>query len=601
MPVSYTVNVGVDRDAHAMRLTYLPPECWHFFVPKERALMMSMTSKEAREKMEKARAAVDLCLNMKFWFKERRSCENEKREALLEQVGDMAEKYQIESLVLMNFGMTHADFPRLGATLAKCKELKCLELAQNDFGIGLRGLIEIVRLTSLTTLNLKQVNSRSYLIEIVCVKLTSLTTLNLKQVNSRSYCTLSLADIVGFFPRLEYLSLEGNNLGLTRMGAAVQEIEVRPALKFLCLKENFLRVDGLLRVREVLWKCPGLTHLDLSCNTFRSVEMDVLVGMFSQCRLLSTLNFDGNDMDHEDADLTLAKALLPLESLTDLNLQFNRLGDLLHMGAVLRKCVGLRYLDLGLAVIHDSGATTLAGVLRTCTEVRVLNLSTNEIGVAGTEELSRALGVCVDLKGLNMSNNVIRQRGAEALAGVVGNVRYLSLSNCGIGARGVEALAGVKCEDLLSLDVSGNFMNSVGIQAIDGAAGNWPALESLSISSNALGASGMRAVVRVLAKYTNLTILQLAGNDIQDEGVEILTHGLVQCTTLQELSLTNNNITDAGATCLAGVLPKCTALTELLISYNVGLGSDGERVLREAREGSALAIDVRQRAFRMGV
>ena len=576
MPVSSTVNVGVDRGAHTMRLTYLPPECWHFFVPKERALMMSMTSKEAREKMEKARAAVDLCLNMKFWFKERRLDENEKRKALLEQVGDMAEKYQIESLVLMNFGMTHADFPRLGATLAKCKELKCLELAQNDFGIGLRGLIEIVCLTSLTTLNLKQ-------------------------VNSRSYCTLSLADIVGFFPRLEYLSLEGNNLGLTRIGAAVQEIEVRPALKFLCLKENFLRVDGLLRVREVLWKCPGLTHLDLSCNTFRSVEMDVLVGMFSQCTLLSTLNFDGNDMDHEDADLTLAKALLPLESLTDLNLQFNRLGDLLHMGAVLRKCVGLRYLDLGLAVIHDSGATTLAGVLRTCTEVRVLNLSTNEIGVAGTEELSRALGACVDLKGLNMSNNAIRQRGAEALAGVVGNVRYLSLSNCGIGARGVEALAGVECEDLLSLDVSGNFMNSVGVQAIDGAAGNWPALESLSISSNALGASGMRAVVRVLAKYTNLTSLQLAGNDIQDEGVEILTHGLVQCTTLQELSLTNNNITDAGATCLAGVLPKCTALTELLISYNVGLGSDGERVLREAREGSALAIDVRQRVFRRWV
>ena len=167
MPVSYTVNVGVDRGAHAMRLTYLPPECWHFFVPKERVLMMSMTSKEAREKMEKARAAVDLCLNMKFWFKERRSGENEKREALLEKVGDMAEKYQIESLVLMNFGMTHADFPRLGATLAKCKELKCLELAQNDFGIGLRGLIEIVCLTSLTTLNLKQVNRRSYLIEIV--------------------------------------------------------------------------------------------------------------------------------------------------------------------------------------------------------------------------------------------------------------------------------------------------------------------------------------------------------------------------------------------------------------------------------------------------
>ncbi len=79
-------------------------------------------------------------------------------------------------------------------------------------------------------------------------------------------------------------------------------------------------------------------------------------------------------MEHEtDLESTLTNALSPLESLTDLNVKDNRLGDFLHMGVVLGRCTGMTYLDLGLARIGDSGATTLAGVLAGFEKMRMLN------------------------------------------------------------------------------------------------------------------------------------------------------------------------------------------------------------------------------------
>ena len=554
------------------KLASMPAECWQLFVPPGRVIMMRMTSKAVKEKMDGSCAAVALRLNVSFWYKARRSNEVGERAAVLQKVGALAAKFRIGTLGLSHFGLTSGDFAQLETAIGKCMELKCLELEHNEFGADLGGLIRIASITSLTSLNLKQGHT------------------------ARMNCILSLSDLVTYFPLLSRLCLEGNNIGFVK--GPPQATPLRPELKFLSLKENWLGVAGLLRVNEVLGKCPGLTHLDLSHNLFDSAEMDALAGMFSQCTLLSYLSFEGNDMDHAtDADLALAKALSPLGSLTDLNLQSCRLGGLLHMGAVLRKSTGLRCLDLEGARIENTGATTLAGVLATCRDLSYLNLACNRIRATGTEAIAGALEHCPSLIRLNMSDNLIWARGAEALGPVIGGIKYLSLSNCGIGARGCEALLGLGRLDVL--DVSGNSLHEQGVAAIAGG-GNWHRLTSLSLSSNVLGVSGMHAVVGVLERYKMLTVLSLSSNNMQDAGVEILAPVLEQCPKLEELSLVNNNISDAGATCLAGVLPRCTALTELFLSYNEKIGPAGKQALREAEEGSdrMLIVNMQQRVWR---
>ena len=564
-------NAGTNMQGNEMTILDLPTECWCFFVPSERVLMMRVTSVTVKEKMDNTSASVEVYLNMKSWYEERRSNERFKRKMILDKVGALREKYRITKLGLMNFGMTDKNLSQLTEVLEKCEKLECLELAHNDFGAGLKDLFGIGALNGLTTLNLKHVN--------------------------RSGCfTVCLGDIVRQFPKLVYLCLQGNYLGLKRGGT--EGVPERPALKYLSLKENSLRGDGFACVREVVIKCPGLTELDLSQNSFGSGEVDMLVGMFSRCKILSTLNFEGNDMDHEaDLESTLATALSPLESLTDLNLKDNRLGGFLHMGVVLGRCSDMKYLDLGLARIGDRGATTLAGVLVGFRELRMLNVSTNGLGAAGTEAIAGGLVSCPELHGLIMSNNEVGERGAEALAGVVGKLKFLTLSKCGLGVRGCQALMGLAFEKLDDLDMSQNAMEVNGVKALAEAAGRWPMLRTLSISGNMLGARGMHAAVRVLKEATGLTSLDLSRNGIQDDGVEILTEGLAACGQLRELVLSSNDITDAGATSLAGVLPRCTTLTELFISYNEKIGAAGVRALREAEEGSALTVDVRKRLW----
>jgi Ran GTPase-activating protein (RanGAP) involved in mRNA processing and transport len=567
---------GAGGVGNTMTILNFPTELWRFFIPGERVMMMRLTSRTGKEKTDGSGADVEVFLNMKEWYKERRSNEYEKRKMILDKVGGLTEKFKVKSLGLMNFGMTVKDIPQIRRMLEKCTNLECLELAHNEIGAGLRDILGIQALTSLTTLNLKRVNRYDHFV-------------------------VSLKEIVNFFPFLSHLCLEGNRMGLMKETEGTGAVLVRPALKFLCLKENYVCGEGLLSVREVIGKCPGLTELDLSHNLWRNHDVDMLVGMFSKCKLISTLNFDGNDMDHDtDLELTLANALSELEMLTDLNLNGNRLDDFNFMGLVLRKCTGIQYLDLGSARIRESGATALAGVLVTCAELRMLNLHKNLIGIAGVQAIAGGIGHCAHLNGLNMSDNEIGDAGAEALAVVVGNVKFLNVSKCGLGARGCEALVRLPFQQLEDLDLSDNAIQRYGVEVMADAAGSWPALKTLSISGNMIGMHGTHAVVRVLKEAKGLTELQLSGNDIQDKGVEILTHGLVACENLRELWLSTNNITDRGATCLAGVLPRCTSLTELFISYNEKIGRAGVRALQEAEEGSSVTVDVRQRLWTRG-
>lgn len=564
----------------SMLLTDLPIECWEKFLPEDRSLMMSTASKTVRDLMARGRPKVEIHLSLQLRL-DLMTGADAKRSLILQKLGALAEKYHIVIIDLIHFGMTDRDFPQLAAVLEKSACLKCLELAGNDIGLGVLALPGIASLSSLTTLNLARCNN-----QIVWA--------------------LSLAEILRRFPLLAQLSLEGNRLG--RTSGAAEPPPPCPALKLLCLQENYLQVDGLLCVKEVLRQCPRLEYLDLSSNPFQSAEMDVLVGMFEHCPRLAYLNFDANDMEHEtDVELMLARALSPLERMTELNLQFNNLGGLGHMAPVLQKCAGLMYLNLGFTSIGNGGARVLAGVLEHFEQLKALNVSANGIDFRGAHALAAAIGRCTFLVGLNMSSNAIGARGCEALAAVLGNcqLKFLYLSHCGIGARGCEALARVPLATLDDLHLMDNDIGVRGVAAIAEAAGTWQALQSISLGSNYISPRGMTAVVEVMTKCKELTYLDLARNNVQDEGLEILKAGLGNCATLKELCLPGNNITDVGASSLAEVLSTCTALAQLNLSYNDKIGADGERALashvRNAETHAALTIGLQQRGWMQGL
>ena len=557
-----------------MLLTDLPIECWEKILPAERSMMMSMASKAVKALMLRGRPCIDIRLS----FNGRLDIGREgdaKRMAILRRLGAMADEYRIVTLDLIHCGVKDDDFAQLAVVLAKSRSLQCLELAYNDIGFGVCSLPYIAGLASVTTLNLAR-------------------------CNNVMFWTLSLADILRGFPVLGQLSLEGNRMGSVTM--TVETPPLSPMLKFLCLKENQLKFHSLLCVKEVLRQCPGLEHLDMSCNEFRAAEMDVLVGMFEHCPRLSYLNFDANDMKHDEVDvgLCLARALSPLQALTEVNLGFNILGGLQHLADVFEHWKGLEYLNISYASIGTGGAQTLAGLLQHFEQLKALNVGGNAIGWRGTQAIASSIGLCTRLTGLNMSNNNIGVIGASSLADVLGScpVKYLYLSNCHIGARGCEALAMVAFERLDDLNLMDNDISVRGVQALARAVGGWPALKSLSLGGNYIGVRGMNAVTDVLEDSTGLTYLDIGRNNVRDKGVETLTLGLRRCPTLETLILSHNHITDAGARSLAGVLPQCTALKKLSLSHNEEIGPDGESVLRKVPACSPLTIELFQRGGR---
>jgi Ran GTPase-activating protein (RanGAP) involved in mRNA processing and transport len=557
-----------------MLLTDLPIECWEHFVPADKSMMMSIASMTVKKLMATGRPRLEIHLSFNARLEIAREGDA-KRRVILQKLGALAGKYKIETLDLIQFGMTDQDFPQLAAVLQCSVGLKCLELAYNDIGLGVRSLPYIAGLTSLTTLNLAW-------------------------CNNLIFWQVSIARILRNFPLLRYLSLEGN-----RIGGVTLEVETPPwcpALEYLCLRENHLKFHSLLCVKEVLRQCPGLQHLDMSCNEFRAAEMDVLVGMFEHSPRLAYINFDANDMQHDDMDvgLCLAHALSPLTELTEVNLGFNLLRGLLYLGPVLEKWKGLQYLNIGYMSIGPGGAKTLADLLEHFEQLKGLNAAGNGIGWRGTQSLACGLDRCRRLTGLNMSNNMMGWQGAEALSWILGKLplKFLYLSSCDIGARGCEALGKVAFQHLDDLSITDNDINVRGVQAIARAVNDWPALKSLSLGGNFVGIEGMGAVSDMLANCQGLTSLDLARNNVRDKGVDKLKAGLRRCPTLKEVVLISNNITDEGATSLADALPLCTALTKLNLSNNDKIGRDGERALRSSIPlDSPLTIELMQRSW----
>jgi hypothetical protein len=68
-------NAGPNMQENGMTILNLPTECWCFFVPSERVMMMRVTSVTGKEKMDNTSAFVEVYLNMKLWYEERRSNE----------------------------------------------------------------------------------------------------------------------------------------------------------------------------------------------------------------------------------------------------------------------------------------------------------------------------------------------------------------------------------------------------------------------------------------------------------------------------------------------------------------------------------------------
>ncbi|XP_041036637.1 NACHT, LRR and PYD domains-containing protein 3-like isoform X2 [Carcharodon carcharias] len=212
-------------------------------------------------------------------------------------------------------------------------------------------------------------------------------------------------------------------------------------IKYLDLNQCNIQCEGLQRLENILYKCQKLR---LSYNNLRDSGVKLLSAALRSpgCKI-QELDLRNNNLTDSCAE-DLASAISTIQSLTDLDLGGNRLGDSgVKLLSVALRNLGCKIQTLSLenTNLTDSCAEDLASVFnRSLTE---LNLTYNKLGDSGVKRLSAALrGSDCKIQKLILWDTDLTDSCAEDLASVFNrSLTDLNLGNNKLGDSGVKRLS----------------------------------------------------------------------------------------------------------------------------------------------------------------
>ncbi|GCB67598.1 hypothetical protein scyTo_0015135 [Scyliorhinus torazame] len=227
-------------------------------------------------------------------------------------------------------------------------------------------------------------------------------------------------------------ALTFREMRLTPIDCAVlsQTIGLCDTIEYLSLQKCYVQCEGLQRLEPVLHKCKGLK---LGYNHLGDSGVKLLSAALrkSDCKI-QTLDLNENDLTDSCAE-DLASALSANQSLTDLELSNNNLGDsgVKILTAALRSSeCKVQKLSLSDNTLTDSCAKDLSSALNANWILKDLDLGWNKLGDSGVKFLSEALrNPDCKIRKLHLYENGITDSGAEDLASALSTKESLTHLN----------------------------------------------------------------------------------------------------------------------------------------------------------------------------
>ena len=412
----------------------------------------------------------------------------------------------------------------------------------------------------------------------------------------------ALAKSLRYCKYLKRVDLQCNNIGdegAIVLAKAIQKTAQRLQLQVLIWNEHITR-DGAEEVLKYYNKASvksiNFQHLQSVVSAHPKVFMEAL----KYCDGIQRLDIN-KMIGRIDVDIVkiLAKQLKHFKNLQELNIRpYNTTSwDTVALDRGLRRRFKLKSLDFFYNEIDLDGAKALAEGLLGCHDLEVLNLSCNKIGPEGIAALGNALKHMSKLKELYLSQNNVSSCAGEILSvNFSSTLRKLYLSYCCIdlddaanlaeklqhysrleeldlgvnefGTKGTIILANsLRCSTLEVLDLSSNYLESQGIEALANCLQRCPALRILDLADNHIDERGMGSLTEGL-KYCRLEELRLHSNPIDSSGAITLAKELEFYHHLEILNLNDCQIDTYGVMALAGQLQHCHNLKCLFLHYN---------------------------------
>ncbi|XP_072354303.1 NACHT, LRR and PYD domains-containing protein 3-like isoform X1 [Scyliorhinus torazame] len=321
-------------------------------------------------------------------------------------------------------------------------------------------------------------------------------------------------------------TLTFSELRLTPIDCAVLShvIGLCDTVKHLDLRECSIQCKGLQQLISVLHKCQ---ELRLSYNNLGDSGMEVLSAALKNpdCRI-QKLRLNNNTLtDHCAEDLTTA--LNTNQSLTNLNLSNNKLGDSgvkLLSEALRNPDCKIQKLCLRDVTLTDSCAEALSSALSINQSLTDLNLGNNNLGDSGAKLLSVALrNPDCKIQRLRLNDNSLTDSSAEDLASAVctnQSLTDLDLNMNKLGDSGMKllsaALQNPDCK-IERLDLGQNGLTDLCAEDLAAFSTN-QSLISLNLNSNSFTDQSVPALCHLIQTCRSLEQIVLVSNRFSPNG-----------------------------------------------------------------------------------
>ncbi|XP_069749998.1 NACHT, LRR and PYD domains-containing protein 12-like [Narcine bancroftii] len=492
----------------------------------------------------------------------------------------------IKQLDLDDCCVQHEGLERLAPELHRCQELRLGSSNLGNLGVELMSVVlkhpdckiqklwmdnvgltdfgtedlasTLSRNCSLTELDLSGNNLRESRVKLVSAALRNpgckIQTLRVSDTNIPNLSTKDVTSGLSMNHSLTKIKLSKNKLGDSGVRLLSEVLRVtKYKIQRLWLNKAGLTDPSAEDLISTLCAIPSLTELDLSVNHVGDSGAKLLSAALRNpdCKMQKLgLNSTGlTDSCTED----LYDALSTNQSLTDLNLSDNNLGD--------------------------SGVKRISAALRN-PDCKIQKLGMNNVGLtdSGTEDFALALGANRSLTEVYLEENKMGDLGMKLVSAALRNqdckiqilwVNKARLSDCLTMDLSLST-------NLLLKEISLNKLGDLGVKLVSAALRDTSyKIQKLELNNISLTATGAEDLASALAALPSLTELNLGTNELRDMEVKLASAVLSnpECK-LQKLWLRYNGLSDSGAKELALGLGTNHSLMQLDLSDSK-LGESG--------------------------
>ncbi|XP_078087455.1 NACHT, LRR and PYD domains-containing protein 3-like [Mustelus asterias] len=395
-------------------------------------------------------------------------------------------------------------------------------------------------------------------------------------------------------------TLRMSKLRLTPIDCAVlsQIIGLCDTIKHLDLWGCAIQCEGLQRLEPILYKCQ---ELSLQTNDLGDSGMKILAEALKNpnCKI-QKLELDNNALtDSYVEDFNVA--LRTNRSLISLNFDYNELGDLGVKGL----CAALRSPDCKLQelslknnALTASCTMDLASALSMNQSLIDLNLSYNNLGDSGVKPLTLTLrNPNCKIQKLSLCNNALTGSCAEELASVLSSnqsLTNLNLSSNKLGDSGVKLLSASLRNPDCKIQKLGLYENTLSYHCAKDLSSALSANQSLmflDLGDNNLGNSGVKLLSEALKKPNcKIQRLELEKNGLTDSCTEDLAFALSTNRSMMFLILKSNLFTDASVPALRHIILNCRSLEQIDLQGSQ-LSQNGKNQLKSL-QGTRVGLSV---------